>query len=78
MAVAGEIATAYGVTSWQEGAAKEAAAVCFKAWLDQRGGSGNGERAKILAAVRAFFEARGEARFAPFDSDHYRPTHQKN
>jgi putative DNA primase/helicase len=72
MAAAGELAT--GVTGWEAGAAKKAAAICFKAWLDQRGGAGNSERITILAAVRAFIETHGEARFAQIDPDHDRPT----
>lgn len=63
IAAAGEMASVYGVTGWERGTATEAAATCFQAWLDQRGGAGNSEREKILAAVRAFFETHGDARF---------------
>jgi putative DNA primase/helicase len=62
------------VTGWEAGAAKEAAAVCFDAWLQQRGGAGNQERGMILAVVRAFFETHGEARFSDIYADHERAT----
>ena len=74
MAAAGELATKYGVTGWEPGEAKQGAAVCFKAWLDQRGGAGNSERTMILAVVRAYFETHGEARFANLDYDNERPV----
>jgi putative DNA primase/helicase len=67
IAAAGEAATEYGVTGWEAGTARQAAAACFRAWLDQRGGAGNSEQDKILAAVRAFFETHGDARFTELD-----------
>ena len=33
IAVAGELATHYGITGWQSSEAEQAAVVCFKAWL---------------------------------------------
>ncbi len=75
IAAAGELATAYGITGWPEGAAEAGAATCFRAWLDGRGGAGNLEEPRMLAQVRAFFEAHGEARFSPWEGDpHDRPT----
>jgi putative DNA primase/helicase len=41
--LAGELATDYGVTGWQVGAAVEAAAHGFKLWQSMRG-KGNDER----------------------------------
>jgi putative DNA primase/helicase len=69
IAVAGEIATEFGITGWVPGAAENAVATCFRAWLDHRGGSGNQERAAILGQVKAFFEAHGDSRFAPWRDD---------
>lgn len=63
VAVAGELATQAGITGWPEGEATRAAGVCFKAWLDSRGGIGNAEEAAMLRQVRRFFELHGEARF---------------
>jgi putative DNA primase/helicase len=74
IAAAGEMATAYGVTGWEPGAAKQAAAACFAAWLAQRGGAGNNERDKILAAARAFFETHGDARFTELVPQYERAT----
>lgn len=62
-AVAGELATQYKLTGWQEGEATQAAHKCFAAWLEAFGGNGNREERAILAQVRAFFEAHGASRF---------------
>ena len=62
-AVAGELATHYGLTGWPEGEADAAAKKCFLAWLEGFGGPGNQEERAILAHVRAFFEAHGATRF---------------
>ena len=69
VACAGEMATAAGVTGWPAGEAERSAAVCFNAWLDRRGGSGNQEQDLILRQVRSFFEAHGSSRFEPWDAD---------
>lgn len=60
---AGELATRWQITGWQAGEAMQAAVTCYKAWLAQRGGAGNLEELNMLAQVRRFFEAHGEARF---------------
>ncbi len=70
IAAAGEIATVWGITGWQQGEAIKAADTCFKAWLTQRGGTGNAEEKAMLAQVQRFFELHGESRF----SDWARPT----
>lgn len=62
-AVAGELATKFGITGWLPGEAERAAARCFKDWLERRGGAGDQERAAILSQVKAFFELHGESRF---------------
>lgn len=71
---AGEIATGYGLTGWPKGTALEAAAVCFRAWTDGRGGAGNREPAAMLDQVRRFLLAHGEARFADLDGSDDRRT----
>ena len=63
VAVAGELATQYGVTGWLEGEATQAAGRCFAAWLDSFGGAGNREERLLLAQVRGFFETHGASRF---------------
>jgi len=63
VAVAGELATHYGLTGWPEGEATGAASCCFKAWLDSFGGADNREDRALLAQVRGFFETHGSSRF---------------
>lgn len=63
VAVAGELATHYGLTGWQQGEAERGAKSCFAAWLESFGGIGNREERAMLAQVRAFFEAHGSSRF---------------
>lgn len=63
VAVAGELATHYGLTGWPEGEADGAAKKCFAAWLESFGGTGNREERAMLGQVRAFFEAHGASRF---------------
>lgn len=72
LALAGELATAYGVTEWQDGEATKAAAVGFNAWLAQRGDvTGNSEPEQVLQVLRSFIERHGDSRFScatgPFD-----------
>jgi uncharacterized protein (DUF927 family) len=64
---AGELATKWQIIGWQPGDAMQAAVTCYKAWLAQRGGAGNLEELNMLAQVRRFFEAHGEARFTDWD-----------
>jgi uncharacterized protein (DUF927 family) len=40
VAVAGELATYYGLTGWSEGEAVSAARKCFESWLEGFGGAG--------------------------------------
>lgn len=63
VAVAGELATHYGLTGWPEGEAINAARKCFAAWLESFGGTGNREERAMLSQARAFFEAHGASRF---------------
>ncbi len=63
VAVAGEIATACGLTGWQEGEAERAAKECFSSWLAGYGAHESREDIKVLQQVKAFFEAHGNSRF---------------
>jgi putative DNA primase/helicase len=67
VALAGEVATEYGITGWEEGTAIEAAAEGFKAWRSLRG-RGNDERLKILAAVSDFIDRHGDSRFSSVET----------
>jgi len=63
VAVAGELATHYGLTGWPEDEAINAARKCFAVWLESFGGTGNREERAMLSQVRAFFETHGASRF---------------
>jgi uncharacterized protein (DUF927 family) len=64
---AGELATKFGVTSWNPGEAMQAAVVCFKAWLTRRGGQGNQEERAMLQQVREFIRRKGESAFTDWE-----------
>ncbi|SAL75788.1 inner membrane protein [Caballeronia arvi] len=72
--LAGEYASGAGITGWREGDALRAAADCFAAWLDARGGAGNQEKDNILSHVKGFFEAHEESRFSDLNEVTERPT----
>jgi putative DNA primase/helicase len=63
VAVAGKIATSIGILPWPSGEAERAAAACFDAWLERRGGTGSAELLAGIAQVRAFITAHGSSRF---------------
>ena len=70
LALAGELATDYGVTGWPEGEAIRAAAVGFAAWQSLRdAGRGNAERDQITERIVSFIERHGDSRFSDADSD---------
>ncbi len=71
MALAGELATSYGITGWETGEAIKAASVGFAAWLSLRGGMGRGnaERGQIAERVTSFIERHGDSRFSDADSN---------
>ncbi|MBW4934461.1 DUF927 domain-containing protein [Marinobacter sp. F4206] len=64
IAMAGELATDYGLTGWDKGAAIEAALEMFAAWRENRGKEKD-ETSQILASIREFIAKHGNARFAP-------------
>jgi putative DNA primase/helicase len=69
LALAGELATAYGITGWPEGEATKAAGVGFAAWLAGRDGSpGNAEHGQVAHAVLGFVERHGDSRFSNADA----------
>ena len=69
LALAGELATSYGITGWPEGAATEAAAELFTAWQQDRGGNNaNKEQAQIRQRVAEFIELHGASRFQDADN----------
>jgi uncharacterized protein (DUF927 family) len=68
VAGAGELATTLHIVPWEPGEATKAAAVCFRAWLDQRGGIEPAEVTDAIAQVRQFIEMHGESRFTPWST----------
>lgn len=68
VAIAGELATSYGITGWPDGYATQAARVCLDAWLAERGGAGNLEGDAIVQRLRLVIERYGESRFTRWDS----------
>ncbi len=68
LALAGEVATEYGITGWPEGEAIKAASECFKLWRASRG-KGNDERRQILDKVSGFIERHGDGRFSDADAN---------
>lgn len=67
IALAGELATEYGITGWTEGDAIQAAALGFRAWRASRG-EGNSERMQILERLRDFIDRHGDSRFSDKDA----------
>ena len=63
IATAGEAATAYGLTGWPAGAARDAALEALGLWLDGRGGAGPAEAREAVARTRAFVVTHGSSRF---------------
>lgn len=69
IAIAGELATEFGITGWVPGTASAAAAYAFKKWVEVRGGDGK-EPAEDRAAIRQVTELivrYGESRFDELD-----------
>ena len=62
---AGEIAVGAGVLPWESGEAVQAAARCFRDWMEARGGSEPAEIKDGIEQVRAFIAAHGMSRFVP-------------
>lgn len=66
VAMAGDLATQYGLTGWGEGDAIQAAITGFTLWRDARG-QGNTESRQTLEAVQAFIDRHGDSRFSDID-----------
>ena len=67
IAMAGELATGYGLTGWQAGDAIGAASKSFTRWLGDRGNTGKGlEATEAVNRIREFIVRFGAARFESF------------
>lgn len=76
LALAGEVATEYGITGWPEGEAIKAAAEGFRVWRAMRG-NGNDERRQILEKVSGFIERHGSGRFSDADATSEAPIRDR-
>ena len=74
IAIAGELATMFGITGWDIGEAEEAAARCWQDWLRERGGAGAAEVRNAFRQVRLFLEQHGESRFSVWGNLKERPV----
>ncbi len=63
VALAGELATEYGITGWNKGDAIADVFECFNKWREHFG-SGDIEEQQILQAVRDFIDRFGDSRFS--------------
>lgn len=68
IAIAGELATGFGLTGWEPGAATEGVAKCFRAWLDKRGSVGSYDLETAVKQVTAFVELH-HSRFQDIEDD---------
>ena len=63
-ALAGELASGWGIVPWAQGEATTAAMTCFECW-QQDFGEGPSENRKILEAIRDFIDQFDLSRFRP-------------
>lgn len=63
VAVAGELATEWGITGWQVGDANKAAMDCFEAWRARQPGNGASDDEMAIKHVRAALLAHSNSRF---------------
>ncbi|MGO9774708.1 MAG: DUF927 domain-containing protein, partial [Roseiarcus sp.] len=81
-ALAGELATFFGITGWRtnerlHGDARAAALWVFKAWLEKRGGLGSREDQIALDQIRRLLARYGDARFERTDSPTGQAIHDR-
>ncbi|VVN98750.1 hypothetical protein PS726_02471 [Pseudomonas fluorescens] len=67
IALAGEMATAYGLLPWTAGSALADCQLLYGEWLS-RVGSGNAEDRQILAGILDFIDKHGSSRFSDVDA----------
>ncbi|GAB3471601.1 DUF927 domain-containing protein [Azotobacter salinestris] len=63
IALAGELAIAYGLLPWPTGTSLKDSQLLYREWLE-RVGSGNAEDRQILAGIASFIERHGSSRFS--------------
>jgi len=68
VALAGELATEYGITGWNTGDAVLACKAMFKRWTKANSKT-NGERIAILQKLADYIDTKGASHFAKVDAD---------
>ncbi|RAI00144.1 hypothetical protein DLJ53_20760 [Acuticoccus sediminis] len=63
VAAAGELATQFGLTGWDEGDSFAAAVTALELWINGRGGAGSDEAREAIERTRAFLTTHGPSRF---------------
>lgn len=76
IALAGELATEYGITGWPEGAAIAAAQDALRRWQDMRG-NGPSEHRQVMTQVLEFIERHGDGRFSDASGDDSRAVQNR-
>lgn len=66
LALAGELATEYGVTGWDEEQSTNAATLAYSLWAKARG-QGNDEGPQIVRQLTEFLDKHGDSRFSQKD-----------
>lgn len=70
LALAGELATSYGVTGWQRGEAIRAAAAGLRLWLGmQDGRTTDAEGPQVVDQVTEFIDRHGDSRFSDAEAE---------
>jgi putative DNA primase/helicase len=69
IALAGEMASRYGITGWQRGAAFDAALHCYRLWSQGRAAGTDFETTSLLGQVYDFITRHGDSRFSPVGND---------
>jgi putative DNA primase/helicase len=68
VAMAGELASAWGILPWQTGAALCSTLALFKTWLgEQPQSAASREQAQILKAIKDFIDTHADSRFSNLD-----------
>jgi len=67
VAAAGELATSYGITGWNQGEAFRAALHCYRLWAQRRSAGTDFEVTALLRQVRDFITRHTDSRFTPVD-----------
>lgn len=63
----GELAARFGITGWEKGQSRQAAALLFKHFVKNRGGEGNTEDNVILEQICLQLQTKGESHFTRWD-----------